>query len=144
MLQNLDGVEAVFEELLVGNTDAGGNVLINTLDVTDPKDEDEKYIFGYFIGDTPENHNEGGTEYHLKAKYVFECLVVDKNTATILAEARALGHQLQQILLNNEESNGNYFALRYTGSNLVKDAGRSIPLVGYKLNYELDYLSGLI
>ncbi|MBL4761282.1 MAG: hypothetical protein JKY93_01115 [Gammaproteobacteria bacterium] len=144
MLQHLDKIEAVFKELLVDNTGAAGNVLINALDVTDPTDDDTKYIFVYFTDDIPVNHDEGSTEYHLSAKYVFECLVADKNADTILDEARILGHQVQQILLNNPDAGNNYFDLRYTGSNLVKDAGRSIPLVGYKLNFELDYLSGLL
>lgn len=144
MLNKLNQIEAAFQNLLNGNTDAGSNVFINRMDVANADDGEDKYIFVYFTGDTTDAHEYRSADYVLKANFAFECLVTQKNSDAILADARALAHQLQQILINNSDGGMDYFDLRYTGSQLIKDAERSVPLVGYKLNFELTYLSGIL
>lgn len=143
MITKLDDIENVLESILTNSLNGDENVFMNRLDPKISEKAKEKFVFCYFLGDKTSSSERNLGQYALEAEYVFECLVAETDQDTALIDARALAGKVQDILLKNAEKPKTYFDLQYVSSQLLKDMNRSVPLVGYKLIFKLNYLASI-
>ena len=143
MLIKLENIEEEIKALLLNNTAAGENVFINEIDPINAEEEEGSFVLVYFSDDSAQSHNQHSSEYDLKATYSIECLVASKDAANILKVSRSLASQAQQILISNPEGK-DYFDLRYVRAAPIKQEKRSILLLGWKLDFEINYLAGIL
>lgn len=142
MLNNLEDIEIKLKSLLNNNTDAGGNVFLNNyfpVNICEDEDQEQYFIFIHFVGDTSDTNRNSG-QYALTADYDLVCMIAETKRDDLIQRARRLSHEAQQILIQNAETE-DYFDLQYVSSSLIKDTDHSMPLIGFKLRFQLGYLA---